>query len=533
VKIPDRQPQLNALTRKYLTDPEPGPKSNGHEHRPAGPPPERSDEAVIELCRKARNAARFSNLYDAGDTSAYGGDESRADQALASMLAFYTQDPAQLERLMSASALGRRAKWRNRPDYRQRTIAKALGGLRETYTAPRSASPPSPPPLNGNGDGGDVPVVWFSELNKPEAREFLIGDVVPRSHPTVVHGWSGTAKSILALLMAMAVAGRWEKWLNLPVHAHGKVLYFDFELDADEQLRRVHDLAVGVGKPVPRDLAYLSALGMHTPEAFGHAFEVCREHDVVMVVIDSLGPAMLGDMEAAKDVIKFHNDYIAPFRAMGVTPLVIDHQGKLQAGENYQNKTAFGSAYKEHLARSILQIEAGDRDRDRGTLDVRVRHKKSNFGPRLDPFDVRLEFGSEKITASTVELDDTELATETTLNSKDRVLKALQAGPAFPDELAERTGLAHGTVVNCLTQLKRGGKVETTGEMRGKAQQVRATPSPLLIKGDGDGGDSRVLSEDQQREVRKLVREGMSKEWARRAVLANDHPLDCNCEVCL
>jgi hypothetical protein len=121
-------------------------------------------------------------------------------------------------------------------------------------------------------------------------------------------------------------------------------------------------------------------------------------------------------------------------------------------------------------------------------------------------------------------------------------MKALQAGPAFPDELAEMTGLAQGTVVNCLTQLKRSGKVETTGEVKGKAQQVRATPSPLVIKGSGDGDDSKQLSSDlrpgesatleQLQKIRKLVRQGMSEEWAKKTVLASDHPLSCDCEVC-
>jgi hypothetical protein len=30
----------------------------------------------------------------------------------------------------------------------------------------------------------------------------------------------------------------------------------------------------------------------------------------------------------------------------GVTLLVVDHQGKTQAGERYQNKRSFGSVYK-------------------------------------------------------------------------------------------------------------------------------------------------------------------------------------------
>jgi hypothetical protein len=534
-RIPERQDVLDAFYRQHFPprNSEAGEGANGH-HTTNGRNVA-NDAEIIALYRKARNAAKFSDLFDAGDTSAYGGDDSRADQALTSLLAFYTQDPGQLERLFGASALGRRPKWRNRPDYRRRTIDRALRGLRETYSWPSealTASPPSPLPISKNGNGGgnkEPPLVWLSRLGKPKAREFLVGDVVPRSHPTVIHGWSGTAKSILALLMAMAVSGKRPHWLGLDVRKHGKVLYLDFELDADEQLRRVHALAAGMGVPVPSDLAYLSALGMGSPEAFQHAFAICRAHEVVMVVIDSLGPAMLGDMGAARDVIKFHNDYISPFRAIGATPLIIDHQGKRQAGENYQQKTAFGSAYKEHLSRSVLQVEAGDRDRDLGVLDVRVRHKKSNFGARLDPFGVRLEFGTEKYTATPIELDDADLATETTLNSKDRVIKALQAGPAFPDDLAEMTGLAHGTVINCLTQLKRAGKVETTGEMKGKAQEVRATPSPLLIKGDGNGGGKKPLSSrlnpgesatiEQLRRISQLVREGMAEPIARAQVL--------------
>jgi hypothetical protein len=376
--IPDRTGPLQRLHVERIASRDEEPKPNGH--RRSGVP--RSDEQVIELCRSAKNAPKFERLYDQGDISEYDGDDSRADLALIDLMAFYTQDREQLDRLFRGSALYRPEKWGKRSDYRQRTIETVLSSRTETYTPSRTErvtpAPPSPLPIKGNGSGGDnqhAPVVWLSELGTPQVREFLVGEAVPRNHPTVIHGWSGTGKSILALLMAMAVSGRWEKWLGLPVNAHGKVLYLDFELDADEQLRRVHALAAGLGVTVPKDLAYLSALGLHTPEAFRHALDICRTHDVVMVVIDSFGPAMLGDMETAKDVIKFHNDYIAPLRAIGTTPLIIDHQGKLQSGENYLQKTAFGSAYKEHLARSVLQVEAGDRDRDSGTLNVRVRHK--------------------------------------------------------------------------------------------------------------------------------------------------------------
>jgi putative DNA primase/helicase len=93
-----------------------------------------TDEEIISLCRKAKNADKFCALYDNGDTRAYNNDESRADEALACLLAFYTQDEAQIERIMNKSALARREKWRERQDYRERTIRKAISLSREHYS---------------------------------------------------------------------------------------------------------------------------------------------------------------------------------------------------------------------------------------------------------------------------------------------------------------------------------------------------------------------------------------------------------------
>jgi hypothetical protein len=55
---------------------------------------------------------------------------------LCSIIAFYTDDPAQIERLFNKSALANRAKWTERPDYRERTIAFALASQTELYTPP-------------------------------------------------------------------------------------------------------------------------------------------------------------------------------------------------------------------------------------------------------------------------------------------------------------------------------------------------------------------------------------------------------------
>jgi hypothetical protein len=78
---------------------------------------------------------KFGPLW-AGDTSAYGGDHSAADQALCNMLAFRTGDENRVDGLYRQSGLYR-AKW-ERGDYRRATVTKAM---RQS----RFFTPPSPP----------------------------------------------------------------------------------------------------------------------------------------------------------------------------------------------------------------------------------------------------------------------------------------------------------------------------------------------------------------------------------------------------
>jgi primase-polymerase (primpol)-like protein len=95
-----------------------------------------SDPEILDQARNAANGAKFRALYDRGDTAGYhSGSEAHA--ALCALLAWYTQDRAQLARLVNGSALAAHRKWATRPDYRDRTIAGALG-----LVPPRAAAPP-------------------------------------------------------------------------------------------------------------------------------------------------------------------------------------------------------------------------------------------------------------------------------------------------------------------------------------------------------------------------------------------------------
>lgn len=502
--IRERKEELLKFHARYFSEesknghPE---NSNGHHYS------ELTDEEIIGLAGKARNSAKFEALWR-GDTSGYE-SHSEADQAMISLLAFYTQDEEQLDSLYRQSGLCR-DKWTGRADYRRLTIETALSNLTETYTSDDGArmvvgndrnlsSPPpssyierdarteaeeqessvpaSPSLYRGEGRGRKPKVVRFSGMKVPGPRRYLLKDLVLASYVTLLHGDGGVAKSLLALSLCVAISGGSEHWLGREVE-NGPVLYLDFELDAEEQVRRVYQLCRGAGlaKP-PEDLLYMSALGHTAREAFTAALEVCEEHDVKLLVLDSLGPALQGDAEASRDVISFFSQAMEPFRARGVGVLIIDHQSKLQAGQSYQSKGAFGSVYKNNLARSVIQVEATERGE--GTLTLRLRQKKHNFGPLAEPFGATLTFAEDEVTLELVELGAAELAEEATLNATDRVKLALEQGPAYPWEVAQFTGLAVKTVKNTLSGLRKQGLVEPTGETENRTEQVRLSVPSL------------------------------------------------------
>lgn len=93
----------------------------------------RSDDEILTMGWNARNGQKFSALWK-GDTSGYP-SHSEADAAFVSMLAFWTQDESQIDRIVRASGLYRE-KWDAKDGpmtYGQRTIVSMLSRAGERY----------------------------------------------------------------------------------------------------------------------------------------------------------------------------------------------------------------------------------------------------------------------------------------------------------------------------------------------------------------------------------------------------------------
>jgi hypothetical protein len=501
------QPRIDAFLRDLAGGAEQVPNGNGNGLIYKRHTTLLDDDQVIDRCRKAKNAPKFASLFDDGNLSAYDNDASDADYALIGILKIHTQDPEQIDRIMRRSALVR-SKWdssRGGKTWLRYSIDNALNSVDGRYKTGGSGS--GSPIGNGTGTASDEPreerplltSTAFAEMPPAEPRRYIVEDIVPEAYPTMIYGDGGVAKSLIALSLGLAVASGAGSWLGRRVEP-GAVLYLDFELDAPEQMRRISRLAQAEGlSTLPANIRYMSAIGVRPREAFTAALAECVRYGVKLLIVDSLGPALEGDAEASRDVISFYNEVVGPFRAAGVAPFAIDHQSKLQQGERYQNKRAFGSVFKSNLARSVLQVEATHRGD--GELTIRIRQNKHNFGPLLKPFGAQLTFTEEEIRIQEVELEDADLAEEGTLNARERVYRAIRG---FEDEegtrsdVVEATGLADGTVKKELAALKRENppRVWDTGRAD-EGQAVVTTKEPTgsgsgTYKGTGTGtGESQ------------------------------------------
>src|SRR5215217_404536 len=478
-------------------------QTNGHAKAiPNAGFPGPTDKQIIEKCRAAVNAARFSDLFDHGDTSANDGDASGTDFALLGILKYYTQDPDQLDTLMRLSALAR-PKWdENRAGrtWLRYSIDNALKDVGKVYDWSKEGNRLLSSSLISLGEFADDDnneddldgIVWFSEQDTPKEREYLIESVAVKKYTMVAYGAGGVAKSFAVLAAGIAIAGGVEKWLGLSVLDHGYVLYLDFELDAEEQHRRVRDLCAGMGVMIPKKLAYLSGVGITPDVAFQKALAFVEEYKAKAVIIDSMGLAMQGDMEKGREVLAFHGKYINPLRRAGATPFIVDHEGKLQTGEKHKDKAPFGSAYKAWASRSVLQFAFEEYREESSELDIRVRQTKANFAPKIDPIGVRFTFEEKKVSMNLYSLPDEELLEEESRPVKERILVALRLEGATIKQLHQTTGASDGTIRNKLSELRNDGLIEDDGKKPATYKLLSSSPKYTGVSDDDDNSKPTV-----------------------------------------
>jgi hypothetical protein len=240
--------------------------------------------------------------------------------------------------------------------------------------------------------------VSFSGRTKPDPQDFVVENLIPAELATAFYGPSGLTKSLCVLDLGLHVAFEGvEYWHGLRVQTL-PVVFLDFEMSENVQLRRAMEIAEGRTWPdVPRGFRYVGAAGYAPRDVFEFALELVGDLGPSLVITDSFGYSLQGAAEESSDVLGYVREYLQPLQEAGATNLVVDHVSKVIRGEKASEKEQFGSVFKTNSMRSTVHM-TGHTDEGTDEVFATLTQKKNNVGKKEKPFTVITHFSRDSIT---------------------------------------------------------------------------------------------------------------------------------------
>ncbi len=242
-------------------------------------------------------------------------------------------------------------------------------------------------------NGQSVAYTEAGSMVKPSPQRWLVRGIVPDDVRTFLYGRGGSAKSYLAVYLAVAVATG-NPFMEVP-SAKGKVLYIDWEAGEETFRARVNRVANSIGIDLNQGMPNIRYKRLYAPlnEHLDDIIEECKEEDIRLVIIDSFGFSMSGQDTSAQPDVTAQMSRLAQIPAATV---IIDHIGKQGRGED----GPFGSVYKHAAARwmwwlrAVSKEESPNGEVEPGTF-VRMYNTKHNIAAQQDDIYLHLTWDDD------------------------------------------------------------------------------------------------------------------------------------------
>jgi DNA polymerase-1 len=335
-------------------------------------------------------------------------------------------------------------------------IAEAIWKIDTRNNAATSATP------LGKGAG----VAASEDMGEPAPPDYLVRNCVEKGHPTYIYGGRGTLKSMNALAIGIAIASpEVTEILGYKVEAHGPVVLFDSELNANVFNSRAVALCNGLGIAKPPDLYYMPAVGVPPQQSFPKLHEFAEIIKAKAVVVDSFGFAVRGDPESYRDVRNNSTEYVDPLIAKGVAVVLVEHKP-------HQGNHIFGSVAKEYHGRYIFRVEDLDgSDRVHGERNTRLINEKASFTDEGQKTTLVTRFSDDKIVIESQGVPDApEEAPD--LSPEVKVRRSLMVSEKTTEELSKDTNLSYDYLRNKVLPPMRDRKEIFKVGTRGKGSAI-------------------------------------------------------------
>lgn len=307
---------------------------------------------------------------------------------------------------------------------------------------------------------------------EPKPLEYVVEGLVPVGETTNLFGDSGQGKSTVVCHMALCIV-EGKPFLGKKT-IKGEVLFLDWELNEDRTLERFYKLARGMGLSAPpRGINYRE---MHEPlDKINHYVKQwCEANKPALIILDSYIGASGSDPTDQEAATKL----MGVLRELPFARLLIDHQSNPVQNVRYQDKRAFGSAYKTHLTRSSLQLEQVNNEP--GKASAILRHNKNNFGAKLPDIYFHTHFEKLSTRLELAKPGDPKFQKSTSsLTQVERHI--INNGPCTANEIVQGLSLkgltlTKKTVQNHVSELRDLGKMPRKAAKRGRETIYEIVP---------------------------------------------------------
>lgn len=300
------------------------------------------------------------------------------------------------------------------------------------------------------------PVVQAKDIPQPESIKWRLEPVLISKAPTLVYGFGGSGKSMLAAFWATVIR---EGYLIHGLEPEpGNVLYLDYESTEADFRRRVDAIHRGLDLETNSTIYYRRCSQKLSADI--HEIQrVVLEKEIDVVIVDTAGPACGGDPENAASSIQF----FMALRSLNTTSLVLAHKSKAK-----ESRGPFGSVFWENYPRAVYYLKS-DLEPDGDTVYVGMTHEKGNEGRRQKPRALALRFTDtdDGQTATFTPVDVSEIpAFETDLSTNARITNALKSGKHTAKELEEALEMSYRKVYDALTYGRRKGTFDMDEDKR-------------------------------------------------------------------
>jgi len=287
------------------------------------------------------------------------------------------------------------------------------------------------------------PFIVLGQRGRPTRPPWLIEGFLRRGEHTVLFGYKGTAKSLLALGFALDLATG-EPRLGREVQP-GPVLTLDYETDPDTADERLWLLAAGRGDEGPPGAIFYRRMSRPLAEDLTAVRRLVDREGAILTVIDSQGLA-IGQgtgRDPADAVLAFY----AAAREIGGTILGIDHRAHDDASA--KRPSPYGSVYKMNAARSLWLAKTAQ---EPGAPDLHVGlfHQLANNSGLQRPLGFHVTFSEDAVRIDPEDARDVPLLREG-LSGPERCWLTL-VQPMSTPQLAEELNLRQDTVVKACTR---------------------------------------------------------------------------------